>query len=724
MTSCRYALLLAAALLKAESTPEATRLEALTVTGFGQSLAELPGSASFMGAEDFRERGSVNLATVAQQVPGVYVRDEDGQGNFPNISIRGVDGSRSTKVTLMEDGILTAPSPYASPNAYYTPRAARMSGIEFLKGSSQVRFGPHTTGGVVNFLSTPLPSADAATGYLRLTGGSDATVFGHLWAGANVTAGEGRLGTLVELHGQSTEGYRRVDGSASETGFDLVEPMVKLGWQPHIARAHRFELKVGMSDFGADETYTGLTDADLAADPDRRYAGTAFDRHDAEQWRTYLRWIAEPGEGTRVESALYFNAFRRNWSKLDALSGAGLPTNLGQALLDPAGLAVIQGLGAGTIVNNDAFRDHEALGWQTEGRFRTGGTVKHEVSLGLRVHRDTAGGSNRRINRVSNGDGTFADPTYAAVTGAGYSEVDAVAVHAEDAIRLGRLTLRPGVRHEWLAYANTSAAGVARNGDTTLTTGGLGLTYDLTAGTTLFGGAYVGTSPANPSGYLSGARAERSVGTELGLRRLDRGTRWELALFHTDFSELLAPEIVGAGLTPSTNAGQAESLGIEALLGYDHGRARSWGYGTPLTLSATFTRARFKDLPAQLSDSAGLFAGAVNGAEIPYVPEWKLGLSAGLEWEATAVTLSGGYSSSTWGTGYNGRMRATPSAVDGRVPSLLTLDLAFRHDIVGGLRLIGGVRNLTYEREIASRAPLGPRANAPRTFHLGAEYRF
>jgi outer membrane receptor protein involved in Fe transport len=214
------------------------------------------------------------------------------------------------------------------------------------------------------------------------------------------------------------------------------------------------------------------------------------------------------------------------------------------------------------------------------------------------------------------------------------------------------------------------------------------------------------------------------VGTELGIRHLDRGTRWELTLFQTDFSELLAPEIVGAGLTPSTNAGQAESYGIEALVSHDHGRAKGWGYGTPVTLSATFTRARFKDLPAQLSDSAGLFAGGVNGAEIPYVPEWKLGLSAGLEWDATAVTLSGGYSSSTWGTGYNERARATPSALDGRVPALLTLDLAFRHELAGGLRLIGGVRNLTDEREIISRAPLGPRANAPRTFHLGAEYRF
>jgi Fe(3+) dicitrate transport protein len=726
--------LLAAATLAAQQQPSTATesLAPVTVTGFGTRLSELPGSAAYVDAEDFRDKGLTNLATIAQQVPGVYVRDEDGYGNFPNLSLRGVDGTRSTKVTIMEDGILTAPSPYASPNAYYFPKAARMAGVEFLKGSSQVRFGPHTTGGVVNFLSTPIP--EAATGYGRLTHGSHATTFGHLWMGGTESLGNGRLGTLVELHGHASDGYRVIDGTDADTGFRLLEPMVKLGWQPDARRAHRFELKVGMTDLRADETYLGLADADLAADPDRRYAGTAFDRHVSEQWRTYLKWVAEPDKGTRVESALYLNTFRRNWDKLDSLSGAGVPTKLDQALLDPTGLAVIQGLGAGNLVNRDAFRDHQALGWQTEGKFTLEGAVRQEVTVGLRVHRDTAGGTNQSITRASNGDGTFASPTFGSVTGAGYAEVNAVSLHAEDAIRLGALTLRPGIRQEWLAYANTTNAGVADNGDATLTTGGLGLTLDLAEGETLFAGIHAGASPANPAGYLAGTRAERSVGSELGWRRTAKAARWEVAFFQTDFRSLIAPEVGvgGGGLNPSRNAGSAESYGVEFLAGYDPGRARGWSVGTPLSLSATFTRARFKDLDGRLGNGAGLFAGAENGSEVPYVPAWKLGLSAGLEWARTAVTLSGGYSSSTWGTGYNERPRVddttglpiAPSAVDGRIPSLLTLDLAFRHELAAGLRLAGGVLNLTDEREILSRAPLGPRANAPRTFHLGAEYRF
>jgi Fe(3+) dicitrate transport protein len=90
---------------------EAETLQPLTVVGSQEAVFELPGSAAYAAAEDFRERGYTNIAQIAARVPGVYVRDEDGSGNFPNISLRGVDGNRSTKVTMMEDGILTAPAP-------------------------------------------------------------------------------------------------------------------------------------------------------------------------------------------------------------------------------------------------------------------------------------------------------------------------------------------------------------------------------------------------------------------------------------------------------------------------------------------------------------------------------------------------------------------------------------------------------------------------------------
>ena len=69
----------------------------------------------------------------------------------------------------MEDGIPASPSPFSDPAAYYSPTAGRMSGFEILKGTSQLKYGPNTTGGIINYISTPIP--DKQSLHLRTTYG-------------------------------------------------------------------------------------------------------------------------------------------------------------------------------------------------------------------------------------------------------------------------------------------------------------------------------------------------------------------------------------------------------------------------------------------------------------------------------------------------------------------------------------------------------------------------
>ncbi|GBL28989.1 Fe(3+) dicitrate transport protein FecA [Opitutia bacterium] len=426
----------------AAPAPKAAQLSPLTVTGIVPDLFELPGSAAVVAGEDFRARGYTNLKQIAATAPGVFVRDEDGFGNFPNISIRGVDGTRSAKVTLMEDGILTAPSPYSAPNAYYSPKSGRMAGIEFLKGSSQVMYGPHTTGGVVNFLSTPIPTEERRF-FARLTAGSYGNVFNQTWLGGVAQTETGKVGALVELHTQLSDGFRRIDGVGRRSGYTLTEPMVKLSWEPTGGLRQRFELKVGQTDFDADESYAGLSEADLRAQPDRRYASSRFDHHVAEQWRTYLKWSAEPDKSLRLDSALYFNRFDRMWDKLDGITAApGLRSNIGEALVHAPSLALLRGDRVagndGSFYTNKALRQHEAYGWQGAVTKRLeAGAVRHELTAGLRIHRDDAGGSNQRTTYAVD-DGVIGAGTPGAVSSAGYQETVATAFFVEDAIRTGR----------------------------------------------------------------------------------------------------------------------------------------------------------------------------------------------------------------------------------------------------------------------------------------------
>ena len=113
------------------------------------------------------------------------------------------------------------------------------------------------------------------------------------------------------------------------------------------------------------------------------------------------------------------------------------------------------------------------------------------------------------------------------------------------------------------------------------------------------------------------------------------------------------------------------------------------------------------------------------------MPEWKLAAGLALENDAWTLRLDASNVTATWGTGYNGDPRlndnsttANHTIVDGRIDSLFLLDLTGHYQVNDRVRLLAGVQNLLDERAITSRAPLGPRANAPRWVFVGAELTF
>src|SRR5690349_16413053 len=64
------------------------------------------GSVHVVGEETLERYKYDEPHATLQLVPGIYVRTEDGFGLRPNIGIRGAISDRSSKVALMEDGVL------------------------------------------------------------------------------------------------------------------------------------------------------------------------------------------------------------------------------------------------------------------------------------------------------------------------------------------------------------------------------------------------------------------------------------------------------------------------------------------------------------------------------------------------------------------------------------------------------------------------------------------
>ncbi|WP_396255801.1 TonB-dependent receptor family protein [Haloferula sp. A504] len=716
-------------------------LEGLTVVGSSEAVWDLAGAAAYIEAEQFRDRGYTDINQILATVPGVYLRQEDGYGNFPNISMRGADGTRTSKVTVMEDGILTAPAPYSAPAAYYFPKSGRMSAIEVLKGSSQVRYGPQTTGGVLNFLSTPIPGDGGPNFYSRTTGGSDSTFKNHTWYGDTFETDYGRWGYLLEFHGERSDGFRNFTGPAEgDSGYRFFEPMLKAFWEIDGAVKQRFEVKLGMTDFESDEGYLGLTEADARFSPDTRYAATQFDLMDTKQYRSYFRYILEPSEDFSLQSTLYWNNFRRNWYKLGDVSLTQSPaidgrgrigtgrTDLHTALLNPALTAVLQGNATGSIGVKANARYYNAYGWQNQATWNfTTGPVDHELTAGLRFHYDRI--FREQWNDVYNANGGSNFTLFSSgVPGAESNrlqETFATAVYVEDEMRIGNLTLRPGFRYEHLDISWTEFLGPGMKMDDAygIWAGGIGFNYEFNECHSTYGGIFRGVSVPGPRAYINtGVREEESLGYELGWRYRKGGLLVDTAAFFTDFDNLIGVDAGLGGGGNSQNAGAAEVWGVESMITYDPVFDRGLGFNLPMYLSATWTSAELQEaLVAGGADN--IYAGGQPGADIPYVPEWKLATGVGFIAADWGVNLDAYFTSHTYGTALNSNVPVT-TARQGKIDSLFLVDLTGYYQVCENFKLVGGIQNLFDERGITTRLPEGPRTNLPRTWFTGVEATF
>lgn len=729
----------------------AIQLPGVSIIGSKQANATLPASGTYLSGEELRKYNISDINRAVRQVPGVYVREEDGHGLFPNISLRGVTTERMKAVTVMEDGILTAPAPYSAPSAYYSPNIGRMDGLEVLKGSSQVRYGPHITGGAINYLSTPIPGSETTS--LRFSYGSYNDVIGHVWHGSVEDLGDmGSFGYLVEGYYQRNDGFKTIDNTPDfqdrdNTGFTRVEPMVKLFWDLPTSIPNRLEFKYGYSDLDADETYTGLNEDDFRADPFRRYSATRFDNIQTTAQRGSLRHEVEIGPDLSLTTTAYYQYFKRNWEKLHDIAIGAVPgpdVNISTALLDTTpggGLAVLNGTAAGVLEVRNNNRAYELYGLQSVASygFELGG-MDHDTELGVRYHYDEI---NRfqwqnEYTQAANGTITAVTPGARGAAGDRVQQTHAFAVHALDEIKLNKFTITPGIRAEFIDWyyaqdQRRNGAGTPASGeeDIAVVGGGISLGYEIQKDWNAFAGVHRGfTLPGPRSAIRNNLEEETSLSYEVGTRyHNDEKAYYAEAIgFFTEFEDLVVGGNLGGGGAATTeNVGNIDSFGLELAAGYDYGRANSWAVNTPFRLAATLTDASL-DGNATNTDPESLFDGGLDGNRVPYIPEYQFNAELGMEYGKVSSYLSATYVPSTYTTAANTRAQinasGTPDARVGKTDAYFLLDWIVRYQLRENTTVFGGVKNLLDREYVASRHPHGPRPGLPRFFNVGMETQF
>ena len=671
-----------------------------------EAVRQLPGSAALVSAEQIDIEFANDINQLLKTVPGVYIREEDGYGLRPNIGIRAATSARSSKITLMEDGVMIAPAPYSNPAAYYFPTAMRMHSVEVLKGAPLLRYGPQTTGGVVNMVSTPIPRESGGAVDMRAGGNGERDLL------ANIGGRRGALGILLETAQRRSDGFKDIDGAADRSGYDIEDYLVKLAWE---GERQSLRLTAQYSQEVSDETYLGLTDRDFDAAPDRRYALSAIDRMSNDHRGVNLRYQRRLGTATTLSLMAYDNAFSRDWFKLGGggalVSAANAGDTTAQGILD----GTVDAAGLGYKHNN---RDYESRGVELniDQRLRN-----HSLAYGLRIHEDSMD-RYQPVERYDQVDGTLVYSGRIEPVGSDNRIEDAEALSAwiVDSWALReRLDLNLALRYEDVdsrrrQFSTPERRDVpARRGNSSSAwLPGASLTYDIADHVQLLVGAHRGFSPLG-GGAREFEDPETSINWEAGLRW--QGSWYvEAIAFYSDFDNKSencsnANPCSNGATAGAFTTGEAVIRGLElqASTVLDLGAMQA-----PLDLAYTFTDAAVSaDNPAE---------GFRDGDQLAAVPENTLSLRLGLEtagpWDNYAVIKYIDETCVSIGCNRDGDRF-------NRTGDLWVTDLISRYTFSDDAVLFVKVENLFGEQAIVSRQPDGARPNKPRTASVGLQWR-
>ncbi len=693
-------------------------LIATNIIGSKFEAANKTGSAAYISEEELKKFNYTDINRILKTVPGVNIFEEDGYGLRPNISLRGTSPERSSKITLMEDGVLIAPAPYSAPAAYYVPNLARMSALEILKGSSQIQYGPFTTGGAINFVSANVPK--------KFSGSilSDYGSFNTSRTNAKIGVSNENAGVLIQYLNFNSDGFKILNNNQN-TGFDKNDVMTKihLNTNPNKKIVNALDLKIQYSDEDANETYLGLTQNDFDSNPYFRYDASQKDNITTKNNHISLSHTLKIDKFFSLTTTAYRNRFARNWYKLDAVTFGGSKKGITEILENPETLnnhfAIING---SQNASNNALsvkannRTYLSEGIQTKFDYHfTTKNVFHDIEIGLRLHQDEedrfqwADGYNMingQMNLLTTGTPGSDDNRIATAK--------ALALHTLYKLKYNNLTLTPGIRFESIDLLNSNYGKVdpSRTGTNLVTNDnhlkiwlpGIGAHYKYSEKFTLFGGVHKGFAPPTNK---AGQEAEKSINYELGTRFKINKLQGEVVGFFNDYSNLLGNDLAasgGTGTLDQFNAGAVQISGLEMLFNYNllHDENK---FKLPLIFGYTLTNTEFVK---GFNSTDGAWGTIEEGDEIPYISKHQLNVSLGLEHEKFEATISGRY---------NGKFRTVAGKGsipnDELVPDNFVVDFATRYNVNKHISLVGNINNLFDTTYLVSRVPAGLRPGMP-----------
>ncbi len=693
-------------------------INTLTVTGIlPDRLEAVPGSFDIVDERDLERRRPFTVKEALKTVPGINAVDEDSYGLALNIGVRGLNPRRTSRTLLMEDGMPLFLGPYGDPSAHYSTPLDRVERIEVVKGSGQILHGPQTVGGMINFVTRPVPT-DGFEGAVTMDAGNQGFRGAHTRLGYGNDTG----GIMIDALQKQGDGVRR-GHDFDVTEFSIKGQLNLTDRQTLIAKVSRFEEDSAITE-------TGLGQLEYAQD--KFQAPTSdHDRFEHQRDSVQLKHIFDINDSATLNTQAYYaDAYRSSFRQVNEPGdGSYIIDGTAYSELDRCGTAA-------TAANADACggrhrpRDYEY--WGIESRLEFSHTLfglDSDAVVGVRYHEE---GIRRRQFR--DGDPRARDLDWLKSFGTDYLrediriDVEAISYFAQNTFHLGDWSFTPGVRIEDLSiktdvvWAEGDPQDIRQTNRSTDVLPGFGIAWNGIDNTTVFAGVHRGIAPPRPDRdlgevgdgvVLSKTSPEKSTNWELGLRSdYFDGVSLAGTLFYTDFQEIV---IQDSGRF--FNAGESEQAGIELAGRIDFGTFYDSAHNVYLTGSYTNL---FKADFSKAVPSENIAA----GNRTPYAPRHMASLSLGYENPYGLDTRIGvDYISRQFVDGENTRVESA-NGQEGMIDGCSLWNASINYRKPGSdITLFGSVYNLTDREYLVSRVD-GKVAGRQRQFFAGIRYEF
>ncbi|NUM77611.1 TonB-dependent receptor [candidate division KSB1 bacterium] len=670
----------------------------VVVVGKTENLAAIPGSANVLDLRTLEASRPFTANEAVRKLPGVNARDEEGFGLRPNIGIRGLNPTRSTKLTLLEDGVPLAYAPYGDNASYYHPPIDRFERIELLKGAGQILFGPQTIGGIINYI-TPAPQVKLA-GFASVSGGSRDFFDGKFRFGGH------RM--VLDYTRKQGDGARdNIHSKLNDVNFKTVASLSKSQALTLRANALTEDSQVG---------YSGLTEAEYR-NFGARYNPFKNDNFEIRRYGASATHNLQLSASTLLTTNLYFSNFSRDWwrqssTTTDTQGGA-------------AGTAFRDARLAGLRVNPDTLnsiqgRLREYTTWGVEPRFKLAHTafgVASELQAGVKAHFENQ--DRMQMNGASSKART------GSVAEDNLRETTAYSAFLVNRFFLGAWSLTPGLRYEHINSSRTNRLPGGHSGSDDLSKWipSLGATWNPANALTMFAGVHLGFAPPRTEDVIDGTgtstevEAEESTNWELGARfQPVAGSLIQATFFRNDFTRLIAVGSIAGGGTPLSQ-GEALFQGVELS-----GR---YGFENGFYVDGAYTWLPEAEQTTPFSQVVGgaIIAGSAAGNRQPYAPKHMLTAAAGYAAHGFDALLEAVHVGAQFADFAN-TVTPTADGQRGELAAYTILNAALNYHLQPAhMTFFIAVKNLTDKTYIVDRTR-GIQVGNPRLVQVGSRYAF